>query len=508
MKKKRNQQIQNLYKPIRYQIANYNLIDSLFLIWGYSRNYTFDFEFPNNIEPLPGFSPTDDKFNRKYSGLLDFELEFLTREFVLHCPTHNTQNTLRERRRLIKLVKYVRDEFDNGLTKEFLKSYDILAEFHRLSHRQFKWQGTYNQTAILRYFKIYSNPDLAEILQNKFKMSTHQHFLIGAFFFYFTALNFRVSLPFKSTSKIFTTEMFEQFLDNFAITLEDARKEIKKHHRIDDAIYYTYNPIAARPIIVVKGTLVCPVHLLLFWQFTNGIYYLLYDQTGFSKAYGDAFEKYIGQLIAYFCSSKNFTQLAETKYGKQEKKSCDWILVDKNAVLFIECKTKRMTLASKSEADIKQGLEQDLKIISDAILQLYKNYIAYSSGKFPHLAFNSQKKFFPLLLTLEPWYINANPKITIMLKDYVIENFRTAKIDLALLEKYPYYIFSCQEFEYEIQLINKLGIANYFDKLASNTIVTYKEKFDFKPAFDEEYQKYFLDEIQKMKNEEAELNGR
>lgn len=42
--------ISSLYTPFRNQIRQYNLIDSLIVIWGYARNFTFDLPFPSEIE--------------------------------------------------------------------------------------------------------------------------------------------------------------------------------------------------------------------------------------------------------------------------------------------------------------------------------------------------------------------------------------------------------------------------------------------------------------------------
>jgi len=152
-------------------------------------------------------------------------------------------------------------------------------------------------------------------------------------------------------------------------------------------------------------------------------------------------------------------------------------------------------VVSKSELDIKKGLESDLKKMASFIFQLYKTYIDYSKDKYPQLAFDSSKKFIPLVVTLENWYINLNPSILKILRDFVIENLKANNIDVALIDKFPYHIRSSEDFEKDIQLINSLGILGYFDKVIKNEIYAYIKNFSYRNPFDGEFEKIFLEPL-------------
>lgn len=484
------------YRPFRNKLAKFNVIDSLYLIWGYSRNYTFNKEFPADIEKPFGFNPNEpNKFDRKYRGLFDHELEFLQKEFILNCDIAPTKYSIREQKHFIKTINYLRDTIDNTISKKYMNQENIILEFNRLAHRQFKWQLHYDRETIFRYYQIYSDPILAEIIQNRFKLTTQQLFLIGFIFFTWTANNFRTPLPMNSQVKALTNEMFEIYLSHFSMTIDDARRELKQYQEINKNLYYTYNPLLAKPILIDKSSAICPIPIFIYWQITSGIYYFIFKENNFDNAFGNSFQNYVGEVLKKSCTNPKLKIFPEEKYGKPEKGTADWIVEDETSIMFIECKTKRMRLDSKSELEVKDNLEKDLKKMADFIGQLYKTYIDYKANLYPTVKFDEKKDFYPLVLTLEDWFLNINHILLDKLKEFVIDYFNKNNLDKTLLEKFPYHIRCASEFEKHIQLINGLGIKEYFHKTINNLIQDYIPTFDFINIYEGEFQRVFIDPI-------------
>lgn len=287
--------------------------------------------------------------------------------------------------------------------------------------------------------------------------------------------------------------MIELFLQYFSIPIEIAKIEIKEHQQMNENIFYSYNPLLAKPILTSKNSFLCPIQLLLFFQFTGGIYYNIVKEKGFENAFGSSFQSYIGEVLYKCCNNPSLKIIAEEKYGKQVKRTTDWILLESNAVLFIECKAKRMTFGSKSELDLDGGLKADLEKMATFITQIYKTYIDYTKGKYPNLPFYPSITFFPLIVTLEDWYINLNPSIAHQLHSLVIANVEANNLDSTLIERFPYHIRSTADFERDIQLINTLGIHEYFDKLANNTLNDFIKGFRYNNPFEDEIDKTFFE---------------
>ena len=159
MGNRRDEFVFSLYKPLRNQLSSYNLIDSLQLIWGYSRNYTFNLPLPSDIQHHPKFSPSDDIFNRRLYGLKEFELELLMKEFIINCNLLPAKHSLKEFKNFTKLIIYLHSKLQEEIDKNFTTKGDILLEFNRMAHSQFKWQLGYDQKIIFRYNKVFADND-------------------------------------------------------------------------------------------------------------------------------------------------------------------------------------------------------------------------------------------------------------------------------------------------------------------------------------------------------------
>lgn len=477
-------------------------MESLYVIWAFSRNLTFDLNFPNDINLPNKFKVYSDIDRRRYHGLPEFELEFLTKQIILHSSDRPTTKSLKDKRYMAKLVNYSRRILSEGIseitTKNQVDDSDFLIEFHRMAHRQFKWQTGYNQNIIFRYYKIYSDPDLDGMLKAKFNLDTYHLFLICFFLFRHTANYFKIPYPLKSDSELITEEMLETFFENFSAPISELKNDIKKFQEMNENLYYSYNPLLSKPILIYEEHFLCPMHLLLFWRLTGGIYYSIVGEKGFENAFGKSFENYTGEILKKALSPK-FKIYPEETYGKPEKKTCDWIITDNDAVLFIECKTKRMTIKSKTQLDIKAGLENDIKKMADFVVQIYRSYLDFEKGFYPNLAHDKEKDFIPLILTLENWYISLNPKVMDILHKKIEAKFDAFGMDKNLLTTFPYNIKSSEEFESDIQLIEKLGLKEYFDLLEKNEIQKKTKDFEFDFLFGNEFKTTFIEPIQKYK---------
>lgn len=494
-----NDSVFELYKPLRNKIRKHNLIESLFIVWSYSRNYTFNLPFPSEFELPSGFDQSAELHFRRMKGIQEFELEFLTREFILHCHELPDKKSILKKSQLGKIVDYLRSDFDNGLYQIFDRG-DILLDSHRWSHRQFKWQIGYNRTDMLRYHKIFSDNKVDALIKKKTKLSVNEIHLVGFYLFSITGKLFRHQFPIKSTNSAVTQEMFDRFFELYSMDIEEAKCWMKETYRMDETILYSFNPITAKPILRVEGTFICPLHLLLFWQITNGLYYHIVQEPEFKVVFGDSFENYIGEVIDDVVETETMSLYKEFIYGKEEKKTSDWLLLDDSTIVFIECKSKRMTLSAKSELDLKKGLENEIDKMSGFIVQIYKTYMDYKSNKYGQIEYNENLFFVPILVTLEPWFINYNLRIPEMVKDKVKEKLTSLGIDLNLLEEHPYHIFSCQEFESEIQIITEVGGEKFIELYKTNDIIGFKKDFPYKYIFLGQYEETFVEPLKDLKD--------
>ena len=151
-----------------------------------------------------------------------------------------------------------------------------------------------------------------------------------------------------------------------------------------------------------------------------------------------------------------------TGVGKQ-KATCDWLLVEGGtAAVFIECKTKRITVSAKIAMGDLTPLEDDIGKLADAIVQLYERVRDYEDGAFPNLTYLPGRKCYPVVVTLEEWYLFGRRVVT-LLRNAVEARMRTVGLDLGWLTRAPYSVMSADEFEDAAQIINMVGVATCFE---------------------------------------------
>ena len=493
-----NDKIFALYKPFRNQLRKFELFDSLYVFWAYARNLTFDNKpLPPDIELPQLYHQFGDLSYKRINGIHEIELDFLIKEAILNCEALTTEHSLKKLHYMRRLINYLRHDFKNGMIEVTPLGDDgIFREFFRMMHDQFKWFNSFNIIEYTRYYKIFSEETLRPYVEAGTGLPIFELFIIGIMIHGMSGEKFRHALPLRSTFSLITNEMIERFFVKYSITVEEAKIEIKKNQQMNENLFYSYNPLYAKPIIRDKDSFICPMTQLLFMQITGGTYYQIDQaQRGFDKAFGNSFEKYIGSVLEISCDPNRYSIFPEAQYGVPQKDTTDWILEDDHSVMFIECKTKRITLLSKSELDPAKGLEKDLKKMAEFICQLYKTYHDYVAGLYPQIEFNRTKQFVPLVVTLEEWYIGYHHIISDTLRDYVTSALTDKAIDPAIIDRFPYFTMSCSDFEKNIQVINTYGIRTYFNAIRERNIDDLTNGFTYKVWHKEEFKTLFLEPL-------------
>lgn len=476
----------DLYKPFRNQLRNFELEECLYLIWGYARNFTFNLPFPDDIQQPGGFRSNGTINDRRSTGIPEFEQSFLLKEMLLNAgPVKNPKYSLKDKDQQAKLVNYMRHTLAEKAEQRFSEHTDVILNFNRLFHRQFQWQHGFNKNIIYRYYSIFSFAEIDQMINDVYNLNAFQLFLLGFYFFRLSAENFKTQLPYLSHTPVISDQMIERFFQLFSIVPEDAKKQIAEHQQMNENLFYSYNPMFARPILRYPDRFICPIPILLFWQITSGTYYAIINRPGFNKAFGNAFETYIGNVINKFNNGR-FQVYSEYTYGNPERRSVDWLVSDDRAVLFLECKTKRMTQPAKTFVGLSDALSADLRTMAGFVVQVYKTYFDYAAGTYGFIAFDPAKWFVPVVLTLEPWYFEYNISMRDILKGYVTELFHEQGFDPELMETNPYTIISCQEFELDFQVIASIGIHEYFSKRFAGKAFEEVENFHYENLISEE----------------------
>lgn len=484
------------YKPLRNYIRKLCVDDSLFVIWNYTQYLQFGKKISKEIEVNPALLYRKDTKSWRPN---EWELELLVKEIIINsqeiCSSSLSLRKWNHFYKVLNKLRYVRDE----IAKTYIDKKNVVTELYRIAHRQFPWQSRSDFKYLYRYYKIFSTSTIDEIVQRVLGISVRDLYYIGLAFFAIYSEKPEISLPLQlDLEKLdINLDKVNKFLTFTSENLSTLKDKIMEEQEFNDTFEYTYNPIRAYPIIKMpfkrKDSLVCPMVPLLFWRITSGLYYEICDEKDFGNNFGQSFQEYIGNVIEKASNNKaiNFMKEEEYHVGRNRKDTVDWIVYDKDSALFIECKTRRISLPAKIELRDNSIIVKELDKMVKIIVQIYKTIDDYCNNLYPSFKYEEKRQIYPIILTMENWFLFGDKRSGIIDK-MVIEEFNNINLSINYLKKMPYSICSVQDFESIIQVMQITYIKKFMDRKIFD-----KEKIDwlFRPFMNSE----FAEESKKIK---------
>jgi hypothetical protein len=464
--------IDALYRTIRSNARQLARRDSLAVIWAYSQFLQVnDFQMPEDIEVAQQFRDA-----RPRQGMLaEWTLELLSREIIRYGDEEaRNGETLRRWDTLARLAITLRD-LEGELYRDLVGAPHIQLEMMRVMHRQFVWQQQrFNWTWIIRYYKLFNTPALTAHAEQATGLSIDQIYLIGMCYLghFFEqprwVRHVQVRIPGLHEEHV------ERFLAFTSLTRAALAERLRAEHALDEGFAYRYSSLRAYPIVQFShggiDEIACPIPTLLFWRITTGLYYSLKEQGGFPTAFGESFQAYTGEVLNQRIVSRAMRVLGEAQYhvGRNRKDSIDWIVKEgDDAALFIECKTMRLTWASKSGMSDLSALAQDIRKLAGAVVQTYKAIRDYRANRYPHMSYVEARRIYPVVLTLEDWYC-CGLYLPTLLDEAVRAVMQAAGLPLDWLEAMPYAVISIDEFETAAGVTSSVGIHAFWSGKLEN----------------------------------------
>ena len=139
--------------------------------------------------------------------------------------------------------------------------------------------------------------------------------------------------------------------------------------------------------------------------------------------------------------------------------------------------------------------------MASAVVQVYKTIDDYIDGQYLHFPFAADRKIYPVIVTLENWHL-FGPVMLDMLRGSVVAKLDAAEIRADLLDEMPYSVWPIEECEVGMQIINTVGVQDFFDGKINDTgmrlwgwhaYMTHRfpEHFPAKKLFADEYEEIF-----------------
>jgi hypothetical protein len=468
------------YKPFRNYMRRFDLMSSLVDIWRYSVHLM-------EGEPLPrdyavGI-PSPLKSLKEH--FYPWDLDVLAKELILNAG-NGGDRSLKNWNHLAAAINQIRRIDDAEAAPCKGEARDVFFELHRVAHRQFPWQTNVGVGPIMRVFKIFGEAAVEEIVMRELGMTARQLILLGVAVRGHFLKNTGMSTEKDYAVLGISQESSHAFFKRITCNLSELRKETARRQSYDHDWLYTWNPLEATPLVSFDPKLpervLCPIPRYLAHRVSNGVFYDLVKSKGFGNPYGSAFQAYVGEVITAVCRAPRFSVLAEEPYyiGPNKKHGVDWVLSDDTGHLFIECKTKRLTLSAKTLSEAS-ALDNDLATMATAVVQHYRNILDALDGRTRWKP--NGLPLYPLVLTLEDWFI-FSPRVNEMLSEQVRYLLSESQVPEKVLEEMPYTIASAAEFEIASQVISQVGISPVMSKKSDLT----RQRWSLLPMLREDFE--------------------
>ncbi|HEX3653011.1 MAG TPA: hypothetical protein VHU18_09340 [Rhizomicrobium sp.] len=444
------------YKPFRNYMRQFQRLQGLIDIWQYSLHIVEGKSLP--LDYLADIAARTRRNLHQY--LYPWDIDILARELILNGAERRNRS-LQRWGDLSVAIDHLRRLGDEAYSRGDAEPADVMLEMHRIAHRQFPWQQKMGANGFIRALKVFGHASVNCIVERELGMSAEQFIMLG------TAVtgNFHRSWG-MSTEQNYSAlgipvAASQAFFERLSSTCGTLREQTLAVQRYNSDWQYTWNPLQARPLVRFDrdhpARVVCPMPYYLIKRATAGLFYDLVRSSDFDNPFGYSFQSYIGEIAQIFFTQPAFTVAAPAPYdiGSRHLHGVDWIISDRTGHLFLECKTKRLTMRAKSEADTA-AVDHDLSVLAEAVVQNFKNMQHAMEGK---TAWKSDgMPVFSMILTLEDWFI-FSPRVRELLQNNLRLLAAKEGLDERAVMQMPYTVASASEFEVACQIIAQVGIA-------------------------------------------------
>lgn len=443
------------YRPFRNYMRGFELVPSLIDVWQYSLHVMED-------KPLSAGYAIGIPTTQSVKELIyPWDLDLLVRELVLNASDYG-QRSMKRWNDLAAAVDHIRRMDDISFTIGENPSSDVMLELHRIAHRQFPWQIHKGIAPMMRVLKVFGEATVETIVMRELGMTMRQFLQLGLAVTGNFQRNWGMSTIQDYAVLGISRDVSKAFLSRITCSLEQLQAETVKRQSYDRDWLYVWNPLEATPLISFDpefpDRVLCPIPRFLSRRVSVGIFYDLVKSAGFDNRFGSSFQAYVGDVIRATCQPPRFLVRAEEPYyvGTNKMHGVDWVLSDNTGHLFIESKTKRLTMSAKTLSDAV-ALEKDLVVMATAIVQHYRNIRDALDGKTKWIP--DGLPIYPIILTLEDWFI-FSPRIDEILNLHISRLLADAGIPHQVLAEMPFTVASAHEFEIASQIIAQVDISS------------------------------------------------
>lgn len=447
------------YKPFRNYMRRYALLPGLAQMWAYSLHIVEGLP----LHPSLGVgAPSPDLVGKH---VYPWDLEIIVRELILNADKRGTEGLCNFKELAITL-NHIR-RLEGAPYEDEENKGNVLVDLQRMAHRQFRWQSGNRKRAaqLMRALKVFGGPELEEKVVAEFGLTMPQLLQLGLILGAELRRRPFVQLDADYSAIGIPVDATQTLIRRLVCDISEMREATRKAQQYNDAWLYATFPLEFKPLLLIDpeepNRAICPVPMYMLNRISSGVFYDVVNADGFANSYGEAFERYVGEVIHKVMVGERYRVQSPPPYAAVKSKlkhGVDWIVSDGSGHIFIECKTKRMSLGAKNLTD-EAALGKDMEAIKQAVVQNYLNIIDAKNGLTTWV--DDGAPIYPLVITLEDWHLFST-HLTDWLYKSVVEELASKQVDPEIVDDLPYSIASASDFETLLQVAAARSIDDLF----------------------------------------------
>ena len=380
------------------------------------------------------------------AGLHGHLVELLIRELLLNAA-HRGGRPFRDAAIAFKAMNLVHQADGASWATHNSRSDDILLNLSRIAFKQFPWQDPPDNASLGRYYALYSHPLVAPMVQAEFGLSAIELFQVVLLVIEELQRAPTLPLVFLGEAEGSIIEPVLALRDRIGRSAVQLRQLIEGDRSYDVNWGFTFNPVRQFPLVHGGNakSVMCPAPPLLLQRLTDGLYFdLMQADRGFGSAVGKAFEDYVGRAAARIGAGA-FDIRPEACWGRPERRSIDWIVGDRSATLFVECKLGRLDVASQTQIADPPPFVAAIERMARAVGQAYATLTDARRGDYPHWK-DDGRPIYMAVATFHEWFA-FGPFFYSHLDSLVVADLERRGLDPSIMQGHPYTVCSIAELE-------------------------------------------------------------
>ena len=421
-------------KPVLNKLSEYNVFDNLRVISFYVRAVINDKNYKTIV----------DVESPEYNRIEVYFADFLIANSIIYCTETRGVRFLynmNDRARIYKPISELCDQVNIDLSHKEPMVWIVSYMFNQTNINKL---GNYC-IVFNRFFHLYNSNKIRAKVNSLYGFSFDHYIQIAFYIFscfandhFFCAEGYLFSSLSKDTIYFIA---LRKLLADISIDLDDLRQKCKDYcsYRSNRVFnYYNDAPHICYPLIRHDEGFCCVVPTYILSALLDGLYYKLDipNNPAIRDEYASNIENYVGFLLKKAHITPGISYCSEITYtdGRQGNlKTSDWILWDKDAICFLDCKAKRISISGKHAVEIddfliskiialkpfkgkekriyidslEEGITKDLINLGIGLGKVFMSYEAYKAGKIPGFPYDPSKEFYACMVTLEDDYLNT-----------------------------------------------------------------------------------------------------